>query len=476
MFFHPLNILTIIIYLVSIAFIGYYTGKEESTTTDFFLASRKMPWPAVCLSILATELSAVTFIGAPAFSFNAGGNFTYLQLALGSLIGRILIATLFLTVFYKHNVTTVYEYLSIRFGTQSQVLGAVVFFITRLLASGVRLYVASLAIHVIFGISLFASIVITSGIAMLYTMWGGIKAVIWTDVLQISIFMGGALATMILIFHYCGGWAHIQPLITSSKKLQVFDFSLSMTKPFTLLAGIFGGCFLTFSALGTDQDLTQRMLTCKNTRFAQKALILTGLLNFPIVIIFLSIGILLYAYYLLFPDMSLPENGDHIFPYFIRNSLPPGISGLLVVSMFAAAMSSLDSALNSLASSAINDIYRPFFVKNKTEQHYVNMSRIFVIFFSMMLVAIAYICKNMETVLILAFKITSYTYGALLGVFLTGILTKRGNNIGNLIAILSSFVIVYCISKTAIAWPWYVVAGSISTFVIAILFPSPKPQ
>ena len=389
------------------------------------------------------------------------------------MIGRILIATLFIKPFYKYKVTTVYEFLNIRFGQSSHIIGAIFFFATRLLASGVRLFVASLALHVVFAVPLFTAIIISAGIAAVYTFWGGIKAVIWTDVVQIFIFMGGAVVCLVYLIIYCGGYENITANPIFTEKLKFFDFSCDLTKQFTLLSGIIGGCFLTFASLGTDQDLTQRMLTCRKTNLAQKALIWTGILDFPIVILFLSIGILLSIYYAV-PPPNLPSNNDHIFPYFILTNLPAGLSGLLIVGVFSAAMSSLDSALNALASSAICDIYRPYLIKNKPEKHYLFVSRLLIVFFALLLIAIAYLCKNMGAVLILAFKITSFTYGALLGIFLIAVLTKRGNCTGNIIAMFTSIIIVYFVSAAKIAWPYYIVVGSLSTFIIGSFFPAKK--
>lgn len=471
MFFHPINILVFVTYFLFILIIGVFSGRKERDTDDYFLGGRNVPWLAVCLSILATECSAVTFIGAPAIAFAKNGNFTYIQLAIGSLIGRFLIAKLFLRLFYKHKVTTVYGFLRIRFGSVSQILGALFFFVTRLLASGVRLLVASLALHVVFQIPLFAAIMLSAGIAALYTVWGGIKAVIWTDVMQIIIFMGGAVVALVLLYNYCGGYDQIMSYTKIPNKWMAFDLSLDLRREFTLLAGIVGGCFLTLASLGTDQDLTQRMLTCRDTKSAQKALILTGILDFPVVIIFLSIGVLLYVFFQINPDPNLPVKGDHIFPYFILKNLPPGLSGLLIMGVFSAAMSSLDSALNALSSSAMCDIYKPFIAKNRSEKHYLLVSRIMVVSFAVVLVGVAYLCKNMESVLVLSFKITSFTYGALLGVFLIATLTKKGSDLGNIIAMFTSIPVVYIFSLTSVAWPFYIVVGSLWTFFVGVICP-----
>lgn len=470
MFFHPANLAVLIIYFVGVTIIGIVAGKNEKDTNDYFLGGRKMPWLAVFCSILATECSAVTFIGAPALSFRPGGNFAYLQLAIGSLIGRIIIATIFLKPFYNYNVTTVYEYLRIRFGKLSQILGAVFFFVTRLLASGVRLYVASLAFHVVFGVPILGGLILTVGIAAIYTLFGGIKAVIWADVIQFSVFMGGAIVALIMLYFGCGGSEVIMSISHQVDKWKFIDLSFNLTKEFTLVGGIILGCIMTTASLGTDQTLTQRMLTCKQSHLAQKALIVTGIVDFPIVIIFLSIGVLLYVFYQVHPDPNIPKDADYIFPYYILTQLPPGVAGFLIAGIFSAAMG-MDSALNALSSSAVCDIYRPFIAKNKNEKHYLLVSRIMVFVFGVLLIGVAYLCKNLGQVLIMAFKITSYTYGGLLGVFLIGALTKRGSDLGNLVAMLSSIAVVYCVSLTPVAWSWYIVVGTLWTFVVGVTFP-----
>ena len=460
----------LVCYFGVIACVGLWFGRKEKNTHDFFLGGKSMPWLAVCLSVLATETSAVTFIGAPAESYR--GSFLYLQLAFGSLVGRILIAWLFLPRFYSGNVTTVYEYLYQRFGRRSQDAGVAFFFLTRLLASGVRLFVAALALHVVTGYSLFLTIVLVAGVALVYTVIGGIKAVIWTDVFQIIIFYGGALYALVyLLGRIPGGLSEVLSVAHMAGKLKTFNFTFDISQGYAFIAGIIGGCFLTFSALGTDQDMTQRMLTCKNVRDGQKAVIWTGILAFPIVILFLFIGVCIYVYYQAFPTADIPADANHIFPYFIINVLPRGFSALLIAGIFSAAMSSLDSALNALSSSAVIDIYKPYFKPDASEKHYLRAARIFVVVFAVLLVGIAYLCKNLGAILVMAFKITSYTYGGLLGVFLLGVLTKRGSNKGNIIAMISSVAFVYITTRfLPIGFTWYVVLGTLWTFLVGFLF------
>ena len=266
-------------------------------------------------------------------------------------------------------------------------------------------------------------------------------------------------------------------------KFRVFDFRFSLTSSQVFLIAFINGCFQTFAALGTDQDLTQRMLTCKSLKQSQKALILTGLLDFPIVFTYLLIGTALYCLYDVLGH-TLPAafaaDPDTIFPYFIMTALPAGIRGLLIASIFAAAMSSLDSAINALSSSAIMDIYKPYIRPDASEKHYLKVSRLFVAGFCLVLIVSALLLNNIPGgKLWLGFKVTGFTYGALLGVFLLGVLTKRSNDRMNLWAMISSFLLLltltlieqFCLGgETLLAWPWYVVVGTIWTFLFGWFF------
>jgi len=468
-----IDIVVLTLYFCLIVFIGYWTSKREKNTEDFFLGGRRMPWGAVCLSILATEMSVLTFVGVPADAFRT--NYVYLQFAFGSLIGRILIALLFIPAFYKGKVTTVYQYLLQRFGENTRGTATTFFFITRLLGSGVRLLGASIVVSVVTGWSIIPSIILMAFIAMIYATVGGIKAVIWTDVMQFIVLMGGAFLVIgFLLYKIPGGWHGVTALAGPIGKMRVFDLRAAISNPMWLLVGIVNGCFQTFAALGTDQDLTQRMLTCKRTGESQKSLILTGILDLPIVMTFLVIGTLLWVFYQHFPCANLPANTDHIFPYFVVTQLPIGVRGLLLAGVFAAAMSSLDSALVALSSSAVVDIYQPHFKKHASERHYLLISRLFVVVFCLALIGVAIACRDIKQILWIGFKISGFTYGSLLGVFLLATITKRGSDKGNVIAMISSVILTVMLfilqPYIHIAWPWLVVIGTIWTFFIGLLF------
>ncbi len=465
--FSSIDYLILILYFCSLGIVGYIFGRRERDTEDFFLGGRKIPWLAVCFSILATELSALTFIGVPADSFRA--DHAYIQFAFGSMLGRIGIALLFMPAFYGGRVTTVYEYLVQRFGAGTRNTATLFFFVTRLLASGVRLFGASIAVSVVTGWPIIPCIGVMALVAMAYTGLGGIKAVVWTDVLQITVFLGGAiLAAIYLLTKIPGGWEGVTSVAGPLGKLRAFDLSISLSNPRILLVGLVNGCIQTFAALGTDQDLTQRMLTTKRTREAQKSIILTGIIDFPLVMLFLSIGTLLFVFYNFYPDPNIPAQTDRIFPFFIMTQLPVGLRGLLIAGVLAAAMSSTDSALGALSSSAVVDIYKPYIRKKASEKHYLRASRWFVVLFAAFLVAIAIACRNVQGVLWLGLRIVGFTYGGMLGVFLLGVLAKRGSNLGNIIAMFSSVVVTLVIFKLEpllhISWPWIVVIGMLWTF------------
>ena len=458
-------------YLLIIITIGIWYGRKEENLEDYFLGGRRVAWVAVLLSIVATETSALTFIGTPAFAYNH--NWTYIQLLIGTIIARFIIAELFIKQFYRYKVYTVYEYLSIRFGTGSKNCASIVFLITRILASGVRLFGASIIVSVATGLSPLNSIIIIATAAVLYTVIGGIKAVIWTDVCQAIILFGGGLIVLFFIFHNIpNGWEGVMNITHGLSKFKLLDFSLNPRAAYTIWAGIIGSTFLTLATHGTDQDLVQRMLTAKDYVRSKRALIASGFADIPIVILFLAIGSLLFAYYQAIPVPGLPEKADDIFPYYIVHHLPQGLTGLLIASVFAAAMSSIDSALNSLSTTWVNDFYRPYIKKDASEHHYLTMAKAFTILFGLFLIFIAFLSRDTTQVLILGLKIGTFTYGALLGVFLLGILTKRGNDVGNTISIGISIVTILLINfYTEVAWVWYVMIGTFVTFTVGYLFP-----
>ncbi len=493
----------LLIYAGTVIAFGFLAGKKDSTTEDYFLGGRKMPWFSVMISIYATSLSALTFIGVPGAAFE--GDFVYLQLAIGDLVGRVLVSTLLLTAYYKSQVTTIYEFLGKRFGPRSRDAGTGFFMLTRLLASGVRLAGCAIALSVVFDIPLNSAIILIAVVAFIYTTLGGIKAVIWTDALQFFLLLGGAIVTLFFIWSAMpGGFSEFFQIGSEFGKFRIFhvsaspshpEFFFNLNNPNALAAGLLFGCFTTFAVLGTDQDLVQRMLTCNHVKKGQKALLWTAALNFPITLLFLGVGAALFAYYKVAPDAAVDtfiatHHTDYIFPHFIKTVLTPGLRGLLIAALLAAAMSSLDSALNALSSTFYIDIYKRYIRPETTEKHAVTISRYSVIIFAAVLALVAMQCGKTESVLWLGFKIFGYTYGAMIGVFLIAVLTdRRGNDIANVVIMVTSVLMVLFLTADSIgplqevrstllsplgidkvSWKWSIIIGSIWTFGIGVIF------
>ena len=502
-----LDWVVLLIYAGVVIAFGFLAGKKDSTTEDYFLGGRKMPWFSVMISIYATSLSALTFIGVPGAAFE--GDFVYLQLAIGDLAGRVLVSTLLLTAYYKSQVTTIYEFLGKRFGPRSRDAGTGFFMLTRLLASGVRLAGCAIALSVVFDIPLNSAIILIAVVAFIYTTLGGIKAVIWTDTLQFFLLLGGAIVTLFFIWSALpGGFSEFFQIGSEFGKFKIFhvsatpshpEFFLNLNNPNALAAGLLFGCFTTFAVLGTDQDLVQRMLTCDHVKKGQKALLWTAALNFPITLLFLGVGAALFAFYKVTPDAAVDtfiatHHTDYIFPHFIKTVLTPGLRGLLIAALLAAAMSSLDSALNALSSTFYIDIYKRYIRPETTEKHAVTISRYSVIIFAAVLALVAMQCGRTESVLWLGFRIFGYTYGAMIGVFLIAVLTdRRGNDIANVVIMVTSVLVVLFLTADSIgplqevrstilsplgiekiSWKWSIIIGSIWTFGIGVIFSKRK--
>ncbi len=486
-----LDYTVILTYLIITASLGLYAGRREKDSEDYFLAGRNMPWWLICLSILATEISTLTFIGTPEEGFR--NNYYFLQFVLGSFIGRYLIAYLLIPGFFENKIGTIYEFLYNRFGFRSHILSSLFFLITRILASGVRLYTASLVIMITTGWPLWVAFSVLVLLTTVFTVAGGLKAVMWTDVLQVIIFSCGALAALAFLLHYIpGGFFGVMDQVRAFSlepggfdKVKIFNFAFNLTDPNTFVVSVLFGCFMTFAALGADQDLAQKLLTCDQYKKSQKAVITTAYIHFPVMLLFLFIGTCLFVFFRINPEFTLPDKEAHIFPYFIVRFLPHGLVGLLIASVMAAAISSLASTFNSLSSSAVLDIYKPYFRKQASPKELLFASRFFTVFFALLLVSFAFLCHEREKLLFLGFKLLSFTYGALSGIFCLGILTRRGSDRGNIIAMLSSTALVAFIhfyqthllqagilKHLLIGWSWYIIIGSLTTFLIGLCFNS----
>ena len=510
----------IIFYFVSITTIGLWFGRKEESMEDFALGGRKIPWWAVLASIIAAETSAATFLGAPAEGYRTQ-SLLYVQLTLGTILARIIVALLFIKPYYEYKVYTVYEFLQKRFGQVSRISGSLIFLVTRVLASGVRLYIASVVLVIAYKYLTGASptltqyivaISIMAGVTAIYTMLGGIKAVIWTDLIQACIMFGSALFSIVTILHLIpGGWDGIRQGTSNFANFKVVTTGLHgertlyealtsiFRQEYTIWAALIGSTFLTMSTHGTDQDMVQRMLTATDYKRSRRSLILSGLADIPVATAFVTIGILLYAYFRVKPDASLPAADNEVFAYFIINHMPVGIRGLIIAGVFATAMGSFSAALNALATSFVKDFYTPYMKKNGSDTHYILAARVFTAVFAILMVLVASIAAYQvmhnpkKTIIPMALGIIGYTYGSLLGMFLIGMLTKnRGNDVGNVIAMVCGFLGVMVLSGTAnsvigffnsafgfqipvfnlpeVAFTWYIMFGTIITFTVGVMF------
>ncbi|MGB8225353.1 MAG: sodium/solute symporter [Sedimentisphaerales bacterium] len=465
--------LTIVLSAVLFLFvISYIFGRREKNTNDFFLGERKIPSIVACLSFVATEVSALTIVGVPATAYSE--NWEYLQFFIGSAAARIMVAFLFIPVFYKYNCTSIYEFLRHRFGPQTQYAGSIFFFITRLIASGVRLYAACMGIGIILGWNLAQTLLVFTVVSIIFIAFGGIKAVVWAGAYQTIIFFSAGIALLIyLYFHIEGGLSSAWQIADSAGRLSVFKFDFNLNDPTTFWAGTANAFFIGLAVFGTDQELMQRLLTVKTRKKSQNAIFLTIATAFPILCIYLAIGTLLYVFFQQNPQAIQPAKAKEVISYFTANYLPVGLKGLILAAIILA---SIDSPLSSLSSSFVTDIYRPLIKRHASEKHYLIISRIGVITFGLILAGLAFACQPVKNILWFAFEIISLTGGATLGVFLLGVLTKRKANIGNvaamIISTLSMIALLLLSHKGVInlAWSWLIVLGTAMTFILSYLF------
>jgi SSS family transporter len=515
-------------YFVLIIGIGLRMGRKEENLADFALGGRRIPWWAVLASIVAAETSAGTFFGTPGEGF-ALRNYTYLQLAFGTILARVLVSYIFIKPYYDYKVFSIYEYLTARFGVATKNAASAVFMITRLLASGARLYVAAIALALAYEmirgarpsqnetvlIYVGACVVIVI-LTAIYTTLGGIKAVIWTDFIQASIMMGSALVALGLLYSAIpGGWHeiverhggfHLSDLITTGldPARHGWDRIKGMFEvEYTIFAGLIGSTFITMGTHGTDQDMVQRMLTAPDIKRSRRSLVLSGLADIPIVLTFLSIGLLLWTFYQSHPDRTVPNTPNETFCYYILHEMPVGLRGLLIAGIFATAMGSLSTAINALATSFTRDWYEPYINPAATPEQSLRAVRWATVWFSLLMIVVASTTSYLVIVhpnvriIPIVLGIFGYTYGSLLGVFLCGMFTrKRGNNFGNIVAMITGFIVVAILSglPNAVArivtgapassfplysqpdwlpvmeFPWWICFGTIVTFGIAIVF------
>ena len=452
------------VYLVGITLFGLsFRKSQQRSLRDYFLADRNIPWWAIALSIVAAETSTLTIISIPGLAYDT--NLTFLQLVLGYLVARVIISLIFIPQYLRGQMFTAYELIERRFGKRLRSLTAGLFLVTRAAAEGVRVYAISIVVGIAIGTNDIASIAIIMLLTLVYTFEGGMRAVIWTDVVQMIIYIGGTLVGFFILLHLIpGGWPLAETVANATHKFRIFDFSYDFSKTYTFWAGLIGGTFLTTASHGTDQLMVQRLLAARDERQSKLALLSSGLAILLQFSLFLVMGVLLFVYYRV--PSTLFGKSDRIFPTFIVNDMPKGIAGLLIAAILAAAMSNLSAALNSLSASTIVD----FYLRRKPdapEAARVRISRLATVFWAAVLFVLAVISRHSSRVLETGLAIASVVYGAMLGAFLLGTLTRRANSQGTMIGMACGLALeLYLWSATRVPFTWYVTLGTVTTFVV----------
>lgn len=503
------DLLVILLYFGIILGIGLSQRSKSGSVEGFTLGDRQTPWWAVLASILAAEISAATFLGAPGEGFEKR-NWTYVQLAIGTILARIFVSAVFIPVYYKHGVISIYEFLQTRFGPVTRQASSITFMITRVLAMGTRLYVSAIIVVLAFEMLsgrdavqmekfwLFTgALVLVSLLTAVYTSIGGIRAVIWTDFIQVGVLVAAVGFAIVFLFAKIeGGWAAIDAHIRQPVFFDwgapngVLDFAYILTNEYTMWAAFIASTFVTMATHGIDQDTVQRMLTAKNRRQSAFATVLSGLADVPIVSAFVFIGLLLSLYYQQHPDTSLPhEDTREVFPYFILHVMPAGLRGLVTAGILATAMGSLSTALNALSTSFARDFIFPKMKADADDAAKTRVLRWSTLMFAVGIIGVGvttawYVTWHPETRIIpLVLGILGYTFGSVLGIFLVAMFTKtRGNDFGNVLAMICGFIAVLCFSVKEIqmmlgvakpfiiAFPWRITLGTLTTIAVALCF------
>jgi solute:Na+ symporter, SSS family len=461
----PIDFSILVLYLAGITLFGARFRRGQQNLRDYFLGGRTAPWWALACSIVATETSTLTIIGTPAIAF--GGNLGFLQLVLGYLVARVILCVVLIPQYFQGEFYTAYQLLEKRFGARMRSVAALVFMGTRALAEGVRISAIGKVVSVAFGTGDRVSILIITVLTMFYTFEGGMRAVIWTDVVQFFLYLAGSVAAFFLLLHKIpGGWPEVmQAAAASGGKLRVFDFAFSLTQSYTFWSGLLGGTFLTMASHGTDQTMVQRLLAARNERDSKKALLVSGVIILVQFTLFLLIGVMLFVY-MRNGLLAVPAgDSDRIYPAFIVHRMPVGLAGIVLASIFAIAMSNASGSLNSLASSSMMDMGTR---RAESAAQSLGASRRMTLVWGVVLGLLALVPWG--PVLVAGLTIASITYGALLGVFLLGTWNTRANENGALVGFAAGLATMIAVNRfTPLAWTWYVLAGTIVTFAVGTI-------
>jgi SSS family transporter len=462
-------------YLAGVVALGLWLGRKQQGASDYFLGKHQLPWWAVLVSVVATETSALTVISIPGIGYL--GDLTFLQLALGYCVGRALVAWLLLPRYFDGEVQTAYQVLGARWGDGARRASSAVFMVTRAIATCVRLFAGAIPLAVITGWSYPASILAVGAATLLYTFVGGIRSVVWVDVVQWSVYIVAGIAALLVATHLLPGALH---LAAEAGKMRVLDFGISLTRPYAFGTAVIGGAMLSAASHGTDHLIVQRLLATRSLRDARRALVGSGVVVLLEFTLFLTVGAAIWVV------GAVPHTtaGDSVFPTFVATHLRGGLGGLAVAGILAAAMGSTASALNSLASATTHDYYAP--LSGRTDdRHLLTMGRLFTVAWAALLVGGALLFRQRDTpVVVVALSIASLTYGALLGVFILARVRRVRERDAILALLLGSALMALVVFSarlapllgdpwllvlaSRLAWPWYVPMGTALTVAIGV--------
>jgi solute:Na+ symporter, SSS family len=472
--FTALDYLVIVVYLAAITAFGILRGGRQTSAQDYFLGRERIPWWIVCFSIVAAETSALTFISIPGLAYLT--NLTFLQVAFGYLIGRVVVSYVLLPAYYGGELSTAYAFLEQRFGSKTRSFAAIVFLFTRIAADGVRLFATAIPLKFVLDVNYPTAIVILAAIALVYTYFGGVRGVIWVDAVQMLVYLGGAtIALVFLVARAEDGWSGLAMAAHAAGKFQLIDWGFGegfFQRPYTLIAGLVGGALLSMASHGTDQLVVQRLLAARSLAASRKALIGSGIIIIIQFALFLLVGLLLFGHYSGATPATLGLlRHDEIFPKYIIEGLPPGISGFIIAGLLAAALSTLAGSMSSLSSSSLLDLYRPLSGRAMDDARALWISRRITVFWAVLLVGSALFFMNTsQTVVELALSIASFTYGGLLGTFLLGVFFRKPRQEDALAAFVGGIlVMISVISLKLVAWTWFTGVGVLATLLIGTL-------
>ena len=458
--------LVLVSYLLGVAAFGSWFSRFQRTTRDYFLTGHSVPWWAICFTIVATETSTLSFIGVPAAAY--AGNMTFLQLAIGYIVGRILVSLLFIPAYFRGELFTSYELLQRRFGAPVKNLAAGIFLVTRTLADGVRLFATALVLSVVMQVPVAWTVVALGGTMIVYTVRGGAAAVIWTDVVQMFVYAAGAVVVLLVVAaRVPGGWEAGIAVAASAGHLQVWDLTLDLTRVYTVWAGVIGGITLTLATHGTDQFLVQRLLAARSARDASIGLVLSGFIVFAQFVMFLVIGALLYSYYQAVPLPRPLVRLDEVLPLFVITELPHGLAGFIIAAVVAAALS---PSINALAATTVNDFYLKYVRPGADEATLMRISRRATVGWGVAQIGVALACQRIgQSVLDSGLLVLSFAAGPVLGAFLAGVLTRTVGGWATVAGMLAGITAVTLVWWTGVAaWTWYSIAGAACTVVVAL--------